>query len=152
MAMITEKTQFDFATYIEDFRIANECETLADINNGLCGDFAFLLNEAMEQQGLPTFEILTLFEFSNDLDFPENTAHWSLKKLKSYGVTKSEYADFYSRLPQGEDDDPDRYVGYHIWLYDGEKHYDCENMEGVVNPLQLPFFQRQLKGADANAQ
>lgn len=35
-------------------------------------------------------------------------------------------------------------IGYHVWITDGNKHFDAECPEGVVIMFDLPFFQRYL--------
>jgi len=32
--------------------------------------------------------------------------------------------------------------GGHIWIFDGERHYDSEALEGVLEWRDLPFFKR----------
>lgn len=41
--------------------------------------------------------------------------------------------------------DSEDWPGGHIWLYDGIKHYDCQNPEGVEQWQDLEFFKQRGK-------
>ncbi|ABY63171.1 hypothetical protein ST201phi2-1p345 [Pseudomonas phage 201phi2-1] len=42
-------------------------------------------------------------------------------------------------------DHTDTWPGGHCWIYDGDKHYDSEALDGVDDWRQLPFFSTRLK-------
>lgn len=48
----------EVTAFLKLFMEANECTDAIQVNDGYCGDFAFLLNEHLKKIGLPTFELL----------------------------------------------------------------------------------------------
>lgn len=47
--------------------------------------------------------------------------------------------EYYTENEPGIEPEP-----FHVWVYDGDRHYDAETPEGVGDWRELPFFQRTL--------
>jgi hypothetical protein len=134
-------------TFIKSFIEANELSNAQEVNQGCCGDFVHFYNEYLKEQGLPELKGLSTCNFVHGEihDWVEYATKWNCDLLLYHGVSPREWIAFRSQLL--ENDKMGR-VGYHVWMTDGQKHYDAECPEGVENPLGLPFFQRfARKGA-----
>lgn len=130
---------------IDDFLNYGDYITVESINNGGCGEFAFLLNEMFKKNGLTEFRYLSTFNFisveppdgfSGDCEYMDD---WNLDVMNEIGVP-CEYFESYKRTAIGLDNRKG-VIGYHVWLFDGRNHYDATCLYGVENPLELPFFQ-----------
>lgn len=134
--------QWAINVFLED---VEEFPTIESINEGGCGEFAHVVNEAFVKQGLPEFTFLSTFSFiSEDTDsgYCEYMKDWTNEALGKLGVSKECFNSYKKKV---ESLDPRGVVGYHVWLYDGELHYDATCVEGVANPLEMPFFQIFVK-------
>lgn len=135
------KLKEEMKLFTKKFKEDNNCKNTAEINDGYCGDFAYLLNAHLEERGFPMFAQLSFYDFIVD-GFKglveEDTAYWDINKMIPYGISKDDFEQYRAKLLKI---DKRGYVGYHVWLYDGEKHYDSQCLDGVLNPLDLPFFQ-----------
>lgn len=72
-------------------------------------------------------------EFANDLLLEDD--------LDIERRTTEDLPDIYIQQSDGENIKPEP---YHVWVTDGEKHYDAEVPNGVDSWEKLPFFQRTL--------
>lgn len=133
--------------YIGDFAPFKNVE---DINRGLCDEFAEILNEKYFKTGLSPHQIYCSLDFIspnvNPDDYSGNCEcikDWQEDVMALLGVP-TDYFQKYRK--QVEQFDLKKMVGYHVWLFDGEHHYDATCLEGVTNPLELPFFQNLTNG------
>ncbi|MCS0824662.1 hypothetical protein NX029_11835 [Cytobacillus firmus] len=121
--------------------------TVEAINEGCCDEFAEYLNEQYTRAGLSVHQTFCTFDFiSPNADYSGNCEYmkdWQENVMALLGVP-SDYFQKYRK--QVEAVDPRGMVLYHVWLFDGEHHYDATCLEGVKNPLELPFFQKFTKG------
>ena len=64
------------------------------------------------------------------------------------GLCEDFAMDFLSRIPAGEIIGTDNVDGWassypgHIWIFDGDLHFDSEALTGVANWRELPIFKR----------
>lgn len=103
-----------------------------DINTGDCVVFAESLDADLKRNGYSDSEVLTTDLFydlanSDEYDESEDDEIWSREE------------DYNSFKPKGF-----RWVknGYHGWVYVNGKHYDAEEVNGVINFYDLPIFKR----------
>lgn len=118
----------------------SEFRTAKAINSGSCGEFAHCVNEAYRRSGLSYHVVFTTFDFlwnepSDGLC--EMIERWDSRKMSMFGVSVEEF-ERYKRDVSRRDNRG--YVGYHVFLYDGERYYDAECPEGVTSVLDLPFY------------
>lgn len=123
-----------------------EYPTIASINEGGCGEFADGLNRVYKQNGLSDHSFMSTFSFMPldvETGYCEYMEEWDEIEMMKIGVPSGYFARYRQMVEQR-----DRFgtVGYHVWLYDGEHHYDATCLEGVRNPLELPFFKIFLNG------
>lgn len=119
--------------------------TIDAINQGGCADFADLLNREYKKNGLSEHRFCSTFDFisSEASSYCEYMKDWNEEEMIKLGVP-SGYFFRYKKVV--EERDAYGTIGYHVWLYDGEQHYDATCLEGVKNPLELPFFKLFLNG------
>jgi len=126
---------------IDEFLESDDFPTIASINDGSCNDFANALNDSFSRAGFTEYEHYCTYDFisrsadSGDCEFLKD---WKEESMIQFGVPKGYFNTYKTAV---EAVDPRGVVGYHVWLYDGERHYDAECLDGVTNPLELPFFQ-----------
>ncbi|MCM3443948.1 MULTISPECIES: hypothetical protein [Metabacillus] len=132
-------------SYIESSPLTPE-----SINRGCCEDFAECLNWSYTHEGLNQHEYCCTFDFIcsnvNIDDYSgdcECIKDWQEDSMTSLGVPFKYFQEYRKKV---EKFDPKSLVCYHVWLFDGKYHYDSECLDGVINPLELPFFQRLTKG------
>lgn len=119
--------------------------TVESINEGSCEEFAEYLNGQYGRKGLTMHQLLSTDRFispnaeenyeNDDCIYMKN---WKEELMASLGVPFDYFQEYRKQV---EAFDPIGRVGYHVWLFDGEHHYDATCLEGVKNPLELPFFQ-----------
>lgn len=116
--------------------------TVESINEGSCEEFADYLNGQYARAGLSVHQTYSTFDFispnanhSGDYEYMKD---WREDVMALLGIS-SDYFQKYRK--QVEAVDSRGMVSYHVWLFDGEHHYDATCLEGVKNPLELPFFQ-----------
>lgn len=127
-----------FDVVLADFLV--EYGTAQEINSGACGDFAHCVNEAYGRMGLSYHTVFTTFDFLWDEPSDglcEPIERWDRRKLLMFGVPVEEF-ERYKRDVYRVDERG--YVGYHVFLFDGERYYDAECPEGVMSVLDLPFY------------
>lgn len=116
--------------------------TVESINEGSCEEFADYLNGQYARAGLSAHQICSTFDFispnANHSGNCEYMTDWREDVMALLGIP-SDYFQKYRK--QVESVDSRGIVPYHVWLFDGEHHYDATCLEGVKNPLELPFFQ-----------
>lgn len=104
------------------------------INNGLCDEFA---QDVTRELGGETGEIYGVGNGNFSVDGDDFSGQWDWNLLQSHwginptlGLTKNQATaiDF----------------GSHVWLTDGNRHYDSECPDGVFNFFDLPIFQRHI--------
>lgn len=116
--------------------------TPQSINQGGCGEYVHFLNEAFKANSLEEHEGLCTLDFlaeGADSFYCEHVKKWSSESVTRLGATLEEFEEFRRQV---ELVDSRCFVGYHVWLFDGTHHYDAECLDGVKNPLELPFFKR----------
>jgi hypothetical protein len=108
---------------------SNYASSYRSINNGLCSAFAEEIVSLINDDNVINISMDWFFE---DEEFNSNELDkWDQKVLKEWGIPYNEKLD-------------NIIFGYHVWVTDGERHYDSECPEGVENFLELPFFRRYL--------
>ncbi|MGO4695582.1 hypothetical protein AB4Z50_15020 [Paenibacillus sp. 2TAB26] len=124
--------------------------TPKSINRGCCEDFAEYLNSSYTSEGLSSHETFCTFDFiSSNVSLSDYTGDcecikdWREDSMSSLGVPFKYFQEYRKKVEKFE---PKSLVCYHVWLYDGKYHYDSECLDGVINPLELPFFQRLTMG------
>ena len=127
-----------------DYFLTEEKEyhpTISSINEGSCGDFAHMVNEGFKDEGLSPFDTLSTFDFISPTadGCCEYLKDWNEVEMLKIGVSKG-FFEGYERSVKEIDERG--VVGYHVWLFDGVHHYDATCLEGVKNPLELPFFKQ----------
>lgn len=115
--------------------------SIASINEGSCGDFAFMVNGGFKDEGLSEFAILSPFDFISPTadGLCEYLADWNEEAMNRYGIPNPSFRKYRKNV---ERIDKRGVVGYHLWLFDGTYHYDATCLGGVKNPLELPFFKQ----------
>ncbi|MBG9694179.1 hypothetical protein ABD91_25955 [Lysinibacillus sphaericus] len=116
--------------------------TVESINEGSCEEYADYLNGQYARAGLSKHQTYSTLHFispnaNDDLEC-ENMKDWREDAMALLGIP-SDY--FLKYRKQVESVDSRGMIPYHVWLFDGEHHYDATCLEGVKNPLELPFFQ-----------
>lgn len=124
--------------------------TAKTINRGCCEEFADYLNFSYSSEGLSPHEIRCTFDFiSSKINLDDYSGDcecindWQEESMSSLGVPATYFQEYLKKVKKFE---LKNLVCYHVWLYDGKYHYDSECLDGVINPLELPFFQRLTKG------
>lgn len=116
--------------------------SVESINEGSCEEFADYLNGQYARAGLSTHQIYSTESFVPANANPEENfvymKEWREDVMAPLGI-QSDYFQKYQK--QVESVDSRGLVAYHVWLFDGEHHYDATCLEGKNNPLELPFFQ-----------
>lgn len=118
---------------IENIReeyIYNEfVSTYREINNGYCPEFAEEVVSIIDDENVTN---VSMDNFMIDEEFNgDGNDKWDQDILKEWGIPYNKELD-------------NIVFGYHVWITDGEKHYDAECPEGVYNFFELPFFKRYL--------
>lgn len=109
--------------YQQDSPLINEP---IDINRGDCENFGFEVVEHWPSAytvGVEEFQLDDKFDWgllSND--------HWKITVPANFTVEQID----------------SKRLGGHVWIVDGNKHYDAECPDGVDSFFDLPYFQRQL--------
>lgn len=104
------------------------------INNGLCEEFAL---EVLAEVGDAAYTDVCNEVYQCGLDgSPQKNEKWDWKLLEALGIRPpSEFPlEVLDQLP----------FGSHVWITDGQKHYDAECPEGVSSFFELPLFKRYL--------
>lgn len=121
--------------------------TVESINEGCCDEFAEYLNEEYNRAGLSVHQTYCTLDFiSPNADHSRNCEYikdWQEDVMELLGVPPDYFQKYRKQV---ETVDPRGMVLFHVWLFDGEHHYDATCLEGVKNPLELPFFQKFTKG------
>lgn len=140
-----EVAEIALQSYIEFSPLTPE-----SINRGCCDDFAECLNSSYANEELSPHETYCTFDFiSSNVNLNdyigdcECIKDWQEDSMSSLGVPVPYFQEYRKKV---EKFDPKSLVCFHVWLYDGKYHYDSECLDGVINPLELPFFQRLTKG------
>ena len=129
-------------SYLED---SEEYPNVQAINESVCGEFSCLLNESYQKEGLAEHTVYSTYDFispevdSGDCEYVKD---WKEESLLQLGVPLSYFQEYRRKL---KEIDKREVVGYHVWMFDGERHYDATCLEGVQNPLELHFFQIFIK-------
>jgi len=111
------------------------------INEHNARAFAETVIKLMGGEGPHLYELETA-NFFNNTNPDEVRKLWEPVIEGRNGVWAKEVLRRYGYPPI----DPRVYIpAPHTWLYDGDKHYDAENPNGVYNPWHLAFFQRQIR-------
>lgn len=114
----------------------SNCNSIYDINNGLCQEFA----EDLENKFINGYPLDSEQFFNYDYDEAVKNwgvneviktysdGGWSEKMLKMYGTPPIKDIKIINDLPA------------HTWFYYEGKHYDAENPEGVNSPWKLTIM------------
>lgn len=130
---------------IQSFLVDSEqYPSVSSINEGGCGDFVDALNSTYKDEGLSPHPSLYTFDFisstadSGDCEYMDE---WQEASMNAIGIPTDYFLAYKAKVKSFE---PSGVVGYHVWLYDQKYavHYDATCIEGVSNPLELPFFQQ----------
>lgn len=108
------------------------------VNDGRCEDLA---QDVLERLGVNEGPQICMFEISGITDEDGDFDRKLLSRRK-----------FAAMLPppglHWEDMDDLGICGVaHIWLWSGDRHYDCDAPDGVENPFDLPLMRRCVAGA-----
>lgn len=127
-----------FDEVLTDF--LREFKTEVEINSGSCGEFARSVNGEYLYRGLGIHDVFSTEDFhdggvGNGLEL--SVGRWIESIMESFGVSVERFEKFKRKVYAF---DQRGYVGYHVFLFDGERYYDAECPEGVECVLDLPFF------------
>lgn len=123
---------------IPAFMDDHQLDTVVEINQGLCDDFA-----AAIQERLPQVLVIGVEEFMKGDDGDPAGADgfdWSL--LSSWGISPPE------GLTRSQVDQLG--LGWHVWVTHQGRHYDAECPEGVESFFDLPCLRRQIAEATSD--
>jgi hypothetical protein len=109
--------------FLVDYDLRNEME----INNGLCVEFAEIVESKLESVQQVSIDYLLVDGWNGD-----SSDEWDEDMLSQY-----------NQKPVNIDIEK---LVYHVFIYDGNKFYDSECVEGVTNFLELPIYKRTLNG------
>lgn len=119
--------------------------TVDSINEGSCDEFADYLNEQYARNSLGVHQMYSTLNFlSSNVTLNDDCMDCIYMKdcrkdvMESLGVPSDYFREYWK---QAEAVDSRGIVPFHVWLFDGELHYDATCLDGVKNPLELPFFQ-----------
>lgn len=127
-----------FDEVLADF--LREFKTAVEINSGSCGEFASCLNDEYLRRGLTKHKAYSTFDFLKEEPIDslcEPLDRWCESIMESFGVSAERFDKFKQNVYAF---DRRGYVGYHVFLFDGERYYDAECPEGFECVLDLPFF------------
>lgn len=116
--------------------------TAESINEGSCEEFTDYLNGQYARAELSVHRTYCTFDFislnAHPIGNSEYMKEWREDVMALLGIPSGYFQKYRKQV---EAVDPRGIVPYHVWLFDGEHHYDATCLEGVENPLKLPFFQ-----------
>lgn len=120
---------------------SEEYPTITSINEGSCGFFAHAVNETFENAGLQKHTVYSTFDFMSpdSSGLCEYLVDWKEEAMLNLGCSPEYFVEYRKKV---EAVDNRGVVGYHVWLSNGDVHYDATCSEGVKNALELPFFQQ----------